>query len=99
MMKNINQWWGCGVGFGPWKRNIDLRFFLDQEHFELFSWREDYFYTQFGRSGQFESCNWFTDAGDDSNCFDTVPLQVDRRPILILPMWIIIDILSDYPEL
>ena len=69
---------GC---FGPWNGNkifINLWIFLNQEHFELYRWRKDYFYSQFGYAGQFESVNWFTNGGDDAHDFDTVPYQVCR---------------------
>ena len=44
-------------------------FLICQEQFDLYSWREEYFHTQFP-----EDC-WFTDGADDSHDFDTVPYQ------------------------
>ena len=61
-----------------WKQNINLWIFLNQEHFELYRWRKDYFYSQFGYAGQFDRVNWFTTGGDDAHDFDTVPYQVCR---------------------
>ena len=76
--------------------NIDPYIFLFQEHFELYSWREDFFYNQFGHYRD-EKCSWFTDGADDSHSFDTIPYQVDDVKSDSDKYYI--DILSDYQEI
>ena len=60
-----------------WKFEILSYFiFLDQEHFDLYRWRENFFFREFGPYYE-ENCSWTCEGGDDSHAFDTVPLQVE----------------------
>ena len=47
--------------------------FFAKEQFELYSWREEFFHSQFPEE------TWFTDGADDSHDFDTVPFQITAR--------------------
>jgi len=47
--------------------------FFAKEQFDLYSWREDFFHSSFPEE------NWFTDGGDDSHEFDTVPYQITKN--------------------
>jgi len=47
--------------------------YFTKEQFDLYSWREDFFHAHFP-----EEC-WFTDGGDDSHDFDTVPHQITKN--------------------
>ena len=51
-----------------------LRFLFSQEQFDLFRWRKDYFYSQFGTI--YEGDVWFTNGGDDTHIFEVHPYQV-----------------------
>ena len=56
--------------------------FYVKEQYKLFKWREEFFHTKFG--GYFNAdkevkTTWFTDGGDDSHGFDTVPFQITRN--------------------
>merc|ERR1719219_2366978 len=52
--------------------------FFAKEHFDLYRWRVDYFYSQFGQYGDEDIC-WLTTGFDDSHCVDTVPYQITRN--------------------
>jgi len=47
--------------------------YFAKEQFDLYSWREEFFHSSFP-----EEC-WFTDGGDDSHEFDTVPYQITKN--------------------
>lgn len=68
------------VGSAQLYERINLNFleskfepFFVKEQFDLYSWREDFFHSSFP-----EEC-WFTDGGDDSHEFDTVPYQITKN--------------------
>ena len=66
----------------------------------MFSWREKYFWSQFGHYGD-ENCIWFTFGFDDSHCAYTVPYQVDFFS-LIQPkrtiIWIFCQVTQNFDE-
>eukprot|EP00092_Neocalanus_flemingeri_P002186 GFUD01002326.1.p1 GENE.GFUD01002326.1~~GFUD01002326.1.p1 ORF type:complete len:292 (-),score=86.97 GFUD01002326.1:45-920(-) len=57
------------------KNFLDAKFepFFAKEQFDLYSWREDFFHSSFPEEF------WFTDGGDDSHAFDTVPFQITKN--------------------
>lgn len=58
-------------------KEIKFEAVFAKEHFDLFSWRKDFFYSQFGTI--YEGDVWFTDGGDDTHLFEVHPYQITQK--------------------
>jgi len=59
----------------------DCRFeaLLAKEQFALYSWRKNFFDSNFGKFGDEDGWGWYTDGADDSHDFDTIPLNITKN--------------------